>query len=390
MTTVAEMLIDALFKPLRINNRIQLRNRFVMAPMTRNRCPQGVPGRDVADYYARRAANEVALIITEGVAVDHPAAVGDAGLSEFAVPNLHGEAALAGWRQVVEATHAAGGIIFPQLWHQGVMRVDGTGDFPDARSMRPSGLWGRQGARTSSAVAYVEKMLPPTRAMTDSEIADVIAAFARSAANAKALGFDGIALHGGHGYLFDAFFWEVTNRRPAPYGGGLSERCRFAADVVRAIRAEVGVHLPIMFRFSQWKQQDFDARIAQDPAELEQWLTCLVDAGVDMFDASTRMFDSPEFEGSTLTLAGWTRLITGKVTMAVGGVGTGRDFFTRVAGTSGFAANNIDRVATAMIEGQFDLIGVGRALLADPHFIQKVRDGADFLPYTQEARDVLY
>jgi 2,4-dienoyl-CoA reductase-like NADH-dependent reductase (Old Yellow Enzyme family) len=145
-----------------------------------------------------------------------------------------------------------------------------------------------------------------------------------------------------------------------------------------------------MFRFSQWKQQDFDAKIARTPRELEQWLGCLVDAGVDIFDASTRMFDTPEFEGAGLSLAGWTRQLTGKITMAVGGVGTGRDFFTRVTGTPGLVANNIDRVAKAMSDGQFDLIGIGRALMADPQFIHKVRVGGDLLPYTQDARDVLY
>lgn len=382
--------VGILFQPLRLNNRLTLRNRVVMAPMTRNRSPNGIPGEDVAAYYQRRAENEVGLIITEGVAVDHPAAVGEAGLSEFAVPDMHGEAALAAWRKIVDNVHAAGSIIFPQLWHQGVMRIDGTGRFPDAPSMRPSGIWGTEGRRTSSSSEYVKQMLPLTRPMTDSEIADVISAFARSAANAKNVGFDGIALHGGHGYLFDTFFWNDTNRRTDIFGGDLMGRARFAADVIKAIRAAVGPDLPIMFRFSQWKQQDFDARIADTPKELEQWLGFLVDAGADILDASTRMFDTPEFEGSALSLAGWTRKLTGKITMAVGGVGTGRDFFTRVAGTSGFTENNMGRVAVAMTRGEFDLIGVGRALLADPQFVQKVRDGADFVAYTQEAREVLY
>lgn len=382
--------VDILFEPLRLNSQLTLRNRIVMAPMTRNRSPNGIPGDDVAAYYQRRAENDVGLIVTEGVAVDHPAAVGEAGLSEFAVPDMHGDAALAGWRRIVQDVHAAGGIIFPQLWHQGVMRIDGTGRFPDAPSMRPSGIWGAEGRRTSSSPEYVKQMLSSTRPMTASDIADVISAFARSAANAKSVGFDGVALHGGHGYLFDTFFWNETNRRTDIYGGDLIGRARFAADVIKAIRAAVGPDLPIMFRFSQWKQQDFDARIAQTPQELERWLGFLVDAGADILDASTRMFDTPEFEGSDLSLAGWTRKLTGKITMAVGGVGTGRDFFTRVAGTSGFTENNMSRVAGAIARGEFDLIGVGRALLADPHFVHKVREGGDFVAYTQEARDILY
>ncbi|KQX23532.1 MULTISPECIES: NADH:flavin oxidoreductase [unclassified Sphingomonas] len=379
-----------LFEPLRINDMLTLQNRIVMAPMTRNRSPEGVPGEDVAAYYRRRAENDVGLIVTEGVAVDHPAAVGNAGLKEFAVPDMFGEAALAGWRSVVDGVHAAGGRIFPQLWHQGVMRIAGSGRFPDAPSMRPSGIWGPPGRRTSSAADYVEAMLPPTQPMTESEIADVIDAFARSARNAKAVGFDGIALHGGHGYLFDVFFWPDTNRRDDRFGGDLAGRARFATEVIRAIRREVGPAMPIMFRFSQWKQQDFDARIADTPDELGAWLGLLVDAGVDILDASTRMFDAPGFEGSDLSLAGWTRKLTGKPTMAVGSIGLSKDLYERPSETQAIAASGLDRVMARMAAGEFDLAGVGRSLIADPEWAVRARSGEPFKPYTLEATTRLY
>src|SRR5579859_6216252 len=141
-------LVAPLFQPLQIGS-VRLKNRIVMAPMTRSFSPHGVPGEDVAAYYRRRAEGETGLIITEGVGIDHPAALGDAGLKEANLPHMYGEAALAGWRAAVESVHAHGGHIFPQLWHQGVMRKAGTGPHPQAASCRPSGLWGPVG-RTNS------------------------------------------------------------------------------------------------------------------------------------------------------------------------------------------------------------------------------------------------
>ncbi len=373
-----------LFKPLQVGKQITLKNRIVMAPMTRNRSPNGVPGPDVAAYYRRRAENDVALIVTEGVAVSHPSATGDAGLAEFAVPEMFGDVALDAWRHVVAEVHAAGGLIFPQLWHQGVMRREGSGRYPQAPSMRPSGIWGPSGRRTSSGEAYLADMAEPTRPMTDGEIADVIAAFVESASAAASVGFDGIALHGAHGYLFDTFFWEETNRRDDHFGGDIVGRSRFAAEVVRAIRTALGSELPIMFRFSQWKQQDFDARVAGTPVELERWLGVLVDAGVDILDPSTRVFDTPAFEGSDLSLAGWTRKLTGKPTMAVGSIGLEKDLYAEMMPGQAIAASNLDRVMARFERGEFDLVGVGRAMIADPAWAIRAREGTPFKPYTLE------
>ena len=112
-----------------------IENRIVMAPMTRSFSPDGIPGEDVAAYYERRAAADVGLIITEGTTVERGGASNDPR-----VPVFHGEHALAGWKNVAEKVHAAGGKIAPQLWHQGMMRKPGTGANPDAISDGPSGL----------------------------------------------------------------------------------------------------------------------------------------------------------------------------------------------------------------------------------------------------------
>jgi 2,4-dienoyl-CoA reductase-like NADH-dependent reductase (Old Yellow Enzyme family) len=376
--------VEPLFQPLKVRG-LTLANRIVMAPMTRNFSPGGVPGEDVAAYYRRRAEGGTGLLITEGVGIDHPAALGDAGLGESNLPHLYGAAALAGWKRVVAGVHQAGGKIIPQLWHQGVMRDPGTGPHPEAPSLRPSGLWGPIGRAGSLAPDYVQRMQAPTQPMSESDIQDVIDAYGRSARQARELGFDGIAVHGAHGYLIDTFLWDETNRRTDRWGGDRRARTRFAAEVVRAIRREAGEAMPIFFRFSQWKQQDFKARLASTPKELEEVLGPIADAGVDVFDGSVRYFDRAEFEGSPLNLSGWARKITGKLAMAIGGIGLDRGFYDSKRDGRAGGADNIQLLMARFARGEFDLVAVGRALLSEPGWTHKLRRG-DELPAFDEAR----
>jgi 2,4-dienoyl-CoA reductase-like NADH-dependent reductase (Old Yellow Enzyme family) len=359
---------NPLFQPLRIRS-LELSNRIVMSPMTRTYSIEGVPGRDVADYYRRRAEGGTGLIVTEGVAIDHETAVDHAN-----VPNLHTPAAQAGWRKVVDDVHAAGGKIVPQLWHVGPLWGAMTQMDPSLKPMRPSGEWGPLGV-TSYSAAYVERAQASTEAMTEQDIQDVIDAYVRSAKHAVELGFDGIAIHGGHGYLLDSFFWEGTNQRDDAWGGDLERRTKFPAAVVAAIRAAIGPDLPIIYRFSQHKQQDFTAKIAETPEELGVILGALVDAGVDVLDASIRRFDVPAFEGSDLSLAGWAKKLTGAVTMAVGSVGIGKSLRdSRIEGVAP-VVDNIPQLEERIGSGEFDLIAIGRLHLADPALASTLRDG---------------
>lgn len=382
-----------LFEPLRIGSTV-LKNRIVMAPMTRNFCPGGVPGEDVAGYYRRRAEGETGLIITEGVGIDHPAALGEAGIGESDLPHLYGEQALAGWRRVVDQVHEAGGMIFPQLWHQGVMRVKGTGPNPAAQSLRPSGLWGPEGGLTSSTAEYVEQQRAPTAPMSENDIQDAIDAYARSAVHARLCGFDGIAIHGAHGYLIDTFLWELTNHRTDAWGGSRRLRSRFAAEVVRAIRRAVGPDMPILFRFSQWKQQDFRAKLARTPGELEDILLPIAEAGVDVFDASVRYFNRAEFadlagDDGQLNLAGWARKITGRLSMTVGGVGLSNGMYDSNKQGGSSASDNLGLLMERFSRGEFDLVGVGRSLLHDASWTRKARLGEPFDPFSNDSLKVL-
>lgn len=376
-----------LFAPFTLGS-LTVPNRFVMAPMTRGGSPGGIPGPLVVDYYRRRAEGGTGLIITEGTGVDHPASLGYNDYNGRDIPFMYGEAALAGWRSVVDAVHAAGGKIAPQLWHQGVMRLDGNPPFPEYPSARPSGIWGPANGRSTIAPEAVSRLLPETAPLSESEIGDIIAAFARSARHARDIGFDAIALHGAHGYLIDTFLWGFTNRRTDRYGGDAAARTRFGVEVVSAVRKAIGPDMPIILRFSQWKQQDFSANLAVTPQELEAILAPLADAGVDIFDASTRDFRHAAFPGHAMNLAGWARKLTGKPSMTVGGVGLDKEFNSSAMGDS--LPASIDELVDRFVGEEFDLVALGRAQIADPDWVDRIRSGAPRSPFSPALLGTLY
>ncbi|MGC8518936.1 MAG: NADH:flavin oxidoreductase [Steroidobacteraceae bacterium] len=350
------MAASALFQPLSIKS-LHLRNRIVMAPMTRLFSAHGVPGEDVAAYYRRRAEGEVGLILSEGTVVQRPAA-----RNEPNIPFFHGDAALEGWKRVIEQVHAAGGRMGPQLWHVGSVASSATAWEPQAPVESPSG--------------FLDAHTPRGRAMSEEDIADTIEAFGRAAASARALGFDTVEIHGAHGYLIDQFFWDATNRRTDRFGGAtLRERSRFAAQVIRSVRGALGADIPLILRVSQWKQQDFTARLASTPEEMALWLVPLVEAGVDVLHCSQRRFWEPQFpeiDGSAgLNFAGWAKKLTGAHTITVGSVGLSGEFLAAFAGESS-SPIGLDPLLRRLEREEFDLVAVGRAVLADPQWAAKI------------------
>ena len=354
-----------------------LASRLVMAPMTRNFSPNGVPGENVAQYYRKRAENGIGLIITEGTAINHPAAV-----ASNDIPRFYGEDALKGWSNVVTQVHQAGGKIIPQLWHVGAARKAGSLPNIDSPPVSPSGftLKGKEN----------EKI----KALTINEVKEMIDAYAEAALTAMHLGFDGIELHGAHGYLIDQFFWEVTNKRKDEYGGDIGDRTKFAADIVRACRKEVGPDFPIVFRYSQWKGTDYGAKLANNSNELEQLLAPLVDAGVDIFHCSTRRIWEPEFkeEDPSLNLAGWTKRITKKPTIAVGSVGINRAYLSNKDNEDLTIEDNLKIIDEKIKAGEYDYVAIGRAVLADPEWPVKLKNGKldEVLHYTKESEKYLF
>ncbi|MCX7563265.1 alkene reductase [Xanthomonadaceae bacterium XH05] len=221
----------SLFDPL-IAGALHLPNRIVMAPLTRNRSPNGVPGAMVETYYAQRAS--AGLIVSEGVAITHQ------GQGYADVPGLYEPAQLEGWRRVTAAVHAAGGRIVAQLWHVG--RISHVSLQPGgADPVAPSAI-------TAEAKTYILKpdgggeFVPTSapRALEIGEIPAIVQDYARAARAAVDAGFDGVELHGANGYLIDQFLRAGSNRRSDEYGGSIENRVRFMDEVVAAVAAAIG------------------------------------------------------------------------------------------------------------------------------------------------------
>ena len=358
-----------LFEPYKIKNTL-LRNRIVMAPMTRNQSPEGIPTNEVVSYYKRRAEADVGLIITEGVEVSHKAS------SAYPdVPRLDSEKARDGWKRVVGGIKEHDGAVIAQLWHCGGFRKLGMGPNPEVPGHTASGL-----VRPGKRVAH---------AMSSEDIKETIDAFASDAKYCEEIGFDGVEIHGAHGYLIDNFFWRGTNEREDLYGGSIEKRSQLAANIVKAIRSNVSNNFIVGLRFSQWKQQDYEAKLAASSEELLKVIKQPVDAGLDYLHSSMRRFWESEFEGSDENLAFWTKKLTGLPTISVGSVGLDSDFIDMSAPAS---PRNIDKAICDISNKKYDMVAVGRALLADYEWVIKMREGRikDIIPYTKEALYKLY
>ena len=310
--------------------------------MTRTRCPEGVPTAVVAEYYRRRAAGGVGLIITEGALVDHPLA---GAYSD--VPTLS-EVARPGWQKVIQACHTEDTRVYTQVWHCGPISRPGIG-----------------------ATTVTEHDQVVAHAATAHDREALLASFSRAAAEAKATGFDGIELHAAHGYLLDSFL------RTGDVG--------YVQTIVAETRRQVGPDFPLILRFSTWTVTDYAARYIASPSHLAQLLEALASAGVDVFHPSVRRYWEPAFPGEVGTLAGWTRKLSGLPVIAVGSIGLETSQY------SGSGPASLASLYQNYDHGDFDYAAVGRPLLTEPDWVNLVAAGAfdRIRPfYESAARDV--
>jgi 2,4-dienoyl-CoA reductase-like NADH-dependent reductase (Old Yellow Enzyme family) len=343
--------LDSLFSPLEVNG-VRLQNRFVMPGMQRGFCRDGAPLPELADYYGKRASGGVALVISESCAVDHPSATAQASAARLNAGTADG------WARCIEAVRNGGKEMLLQLWHEGGLRKD-----RDGETLSPSGL-GYPG-------------LEQGKAMTAGDLESVRDAYVRSARIAQRAGATGIELHCAHGYFLDLFLWPATNVRDDGYGGpDIAHRVRFPAEIVAAIRAACGPDFLICVRFSQWKEHDYRARVAETPEELQVMTSAFREAGADMLHASTRRFWIPEWPGKDWSLAGWTRHLSGLPTITVGSVGLNKDVmesFTTDGAMVTTIPESLAELARRLDAGEFDLVSVGRSLISDADWVNKVR-----------------
>ena len=358
-----------LFEPYKLKN-LNLRNRVVMAPMTRNQSPGGIPTNEVVAYYSRRAKAEVGLIITEGIEVSH-----EASSAYPDVPRLDTKEAREGWKRVVNGIKDNGGSVIAQLWHCGGFRKLGMQPNPEVPGHTASGL-----VKPGKKVAHE---------MTLEDIKQTINAYASDAKYCEEIGFDGVEIHGAHGYLIDNFFWEGTNIRDDSYGGSIEKRSQFVSEIIQAVRSNISQEFILGLRFSQWKQHDFEAKLAHTTDDLKKVLLSPVESGLDYLHSSMRRFWESEFEGSEENLAYWTKKISNIPTIGVGSVGLDSDFIDMTAPSK---PANIDKAIDDISKEKYDLLAVGRALLSDHEWVLKMKEGRlkDVIPYSKEALLKLY
>ena len=358
-----------LFEPYKLKN-LNLRNRVVMAPMTRNQSPGGIPTNEVVAYYSRRAKAEVGLIITEGIEVSH-----EASSAYPDVPRLDTKEAREGWKRVVNGIKENGGSVIAQLWHCGGFRKLGMQPNPEVPGHTASGL-----VKPGKKVAHK---------MTLEDIKQTINAYASDAKYCEEIGFDGVEIHGAHGYLIDNFFWEGTNIRDDNYGGSIEKRSQFVSEIIQAVRSNISQEFIVGLRFSQWKQHDFEAKLAHSTDDLKKVLLSPVESGLDYLHSSMRRFWESEFEGSEENLAYWTKKISNIPTIGVGSVGLDSDFIDMTAPSK---PASIDKAIDDISKEKYDLLAVGRALLSDHEWVLKMKEGRlkDVIPYSKEALLKLY
>jgi 2,4-dienoyl-CoA reductase-like NADH-dependent reductase (Old Yellow Enzyme family) len=371
------MPFSSLLQPFTLKS-LTLKNRIVMAPMERGMSPQHTPTPDMAAYYRRRAEADVGLIISEATGIGRTASINHPD-----IPRFEGEKPLAAWTHTLDQVRQGGGQMAMQLWHVGAMPV------PKQRIGRD---WDMP-VPFDSPSGFHKKDVRIAEPLSESDIADIVASYGAAARNAQRMGFAAVEIHGAHGYLIDQFFWGDANHRTDRFGGAtIRERARFAAEVVKSVRQNVSDDFAVLIRLSQWKQQELSARLAPTVREMEDWLGTLSDAGVDMFHCSQRRFWEPEFEGSDLNFAGWAKKLTGKPSITVGSVGLSGDFITGVFQNEVSKPASLDELVRRYERGDFDLVAVGRALLQDPLWLVKVRDGRsdELMTYTKASHAVLY
>ena len=336
--------LSILYEPFRLNG-LELKNRLVMAPMhTKFASESGEVTDRLIAYLAERARGGVGLIVLENTCIDWVY-----GRPMGNPVSIHDDMCRSGLSNIPLAVHRYGARIVTQLQHTGRQNV---------RSNIPGGL---QPVAPSAVKSNRGGDLP--RALQEEEIEAIIQMFVEGARRTREAGFDGVELHGAHGYLLTQFFSPHCNRRTDQWGGSLANRARFSVEVVRRIRREVGDDFPILYRMSA-EERIPGGTTLEDTLQL---VAMLEQAGVDCFDVSAGIYDSIEAiyslygqaPGALLPLATAVKRVSDRPVIGISRLGW-----------------DLEYAAQAVTDGRVDLVSMGRSLLADPYLPKKYHDGA--------------
>ncbi|MCL9782004.1 alkene reductase [Vibrio sp. S4M6] len=339
--------MDNLFEPVTLNDTITLKNRIVMAPLTRCMADENlVPTQQMADYYARRA--ETGLIISEAVIIRPD------GQGYPNTPGLFTAKQVEGWKAVTQAVHRNGGKIFAQLWHTGRVAHP---HFFGGETVAPSAIAFEGSVPRMRELTYV---VP--KALNKQEIEQLVLDYAQAASNAIEAGFDGVEIHGANGYLIDQFLHYNSNIRTDEYGSTPENMTRFPLQVIDAIIEKIGGHRTAL-RLSPGAYVHIDTD-PRDRAVFDLFLSELDKRDIAYIHGGI-FDDSMEFDYLGGTISNYLRSHSSKILIGVG-------------------SYDAESGSKAIEKNQFDLLAIGRPLIANPDYVEKVKLGKQMVEYSEE------
>jgi 2,4-dienoyl-CoA reductase-like NADH-dependent reductase (Old Yellow Enzyme family) len=345
-----------IFSPFRIGGHT-LKNRLGVAPMTRmSGGPASIPRQDVLEFLVRRARNGAALVFTEAIVTDYESAQGYPGQARLLT-----QPQIEAWKRVTDEIRSHGAVSVMQMFHCGRMAWPEIN--PARRSIAPSAVTPRQDNPLTG------QPYPMPEAMSRFDIEHVVNGFVETARGAMAAGFDGVEVHGAHGYLVNQFLSSYSNRRDDDYGGSLANRFRFAGEIIRAVRGVVPRDRLLTFRVSNWGIGDMDVSLFKDAREWEGLIDLIDAEPIDALSLSTYDFQAKAF-GTEKTMSGLTRSRISKPLMICGKIH--------------------DRATAERALGEADIVLSGKSMLLNPDFVEHVRQGREQRAYSSEEANVAY
>ena len=347
---------DILFSPFKLKN-IELKNRIGVAPMTRmSSVKDSIPRQDVFDFLVRRARHGAAIVYTEAIVTDYESAQGYPGQARILKDKQ-----IEAWKPVGESIRNEGSVAIMQIFHCGRMAWPEIN--PAGRIIAPSPVAPRQ----NNPITNEPYPVPDEIGLL--EIENVIEGFIETAKGAVAAGFDGVEIHGAHGYLISQFLSSYSNKRIDTYGGTVANRYRFAHEVIQAVRPVVPDDRLLTFRISNWGVADMDVSLFESKEEYQEIIRLLSKEPIDAISVSTCMYGDKAFS-TDQNMAQITREVTGLPIMICGGIH--------------------DRASAEDALKDADIILSAKSLLLNPDWVEDVRTGKSLPLHKSEEANIAY
>ncbi len=347
---------DVIFTPFQLKG-FTLRNRLGVAPMTRmSSRHDSIPRQDVLEFLVRRAQNGAALVYTEAIVTDYESAQGYPGQARLTTQRQ-----IEAWRHVTAAIREAGAVSIMQMFHCG--RIAWPEINPAGRTIAPSPLIPRDHNH------YTGQPYPVPDEMSQFDIDHVILGFVETARGAVAAGFDGVEIHGAHGYLISEFLSVYTNQRTDGYGGSVRKRYRFLHEIIQAVTPVIPADRLLIVRLSDWGVVDQEVSLFGTKEDYQETIRALSREPIDAISVSTYDFRKKAF-GTGENMARVTRAATHLPIMICGKIH--------------------DRATALEALRDADIVLAAKSMLLNPNWVEEVRQGRPLPLYKAEEADIAY